>query len=54
MILLVKVAYWIYGPWEGHRRVEHVQDLAGLEDVWFFHLICGFCEDDQGWKGNHF
>ena len=52
ILLLVEVIYWAF--WGGHRRVEWVLALMGLNDVWFHHLFNECCEDNQGWKGHHF
>ena len=44
LILLVGVVYWVYELWGGHRRVEYVQDLLGLDGIWIRHLYGGCCE----------
>ena len=41
LILLIAVVYRLYGLWGGHRRVEYVQDLVGLDGVWLCHLFGG-------------
>ena len=43
LILLVKVVYWVYGPWAGYKRVECVQNLVGSGDVSFHCLFSGCC-----------
>ena len=54
LILLVRVVFWVYGLWEGHRRVEYGQDLVGFNGVWLRHLFGGCSEDNQGWREYHF
>ena len=38
LMLVVGVICWTCELWEGHRRVEYVQDLVG-KIVWFGHLF---------------
>ena len=43
LILLVAVVYRTYGLWGGHRRVEYVQNLVGLDVVWLLCHLFGGC-----------